>query len=192
MSLNLPRFLEFHQADYHSRFIDDAFGFALTWNCWLSDTIVPATDVIALQLLLEYWTDNFPGWAISLIFLAVVIGLNLLSVRFYGEASLALSVFKAILKLTVRQVEYWLSILKVVTIIVCSTALVYVFFSNPDRCLLFWELPSTAVRTRIMNILVRSTFIPGTLHSWTVLVDLHQYLSQLHLFSRTSHPKKSK
>lgn len=94
MSLNLPPFLEFHQADYHSRFIDDAVGFALTWNCWLSDTIAPATDVIALQLLLEYWTDNFPGWAISLIFLAVVIGLNLLSVRFYGEASLTLRCLK--------------------------------------------------------------------------------------------------
>jgi amino acid transporter, AAT family len=53
-----------------------------------------------LQLLLKYWTDNFPGWAISLIFLVVVIGLNLLTVRVYGE------------------VEYWLSLLKVVTIVI--------------------------------------------------------------------------
>lgn len=46
-----------------------------------------ASDVIALQLLLEYWTDNFPGWAISLIMLVVVIGLNLFSVKVYGEVS---------------------------------------------------------------------------------------------------------
>lgn len=44
-----------------------------------------ASDIIALQLLLQYWTDNFPGWAISLIFLVVVISLNLMSVRVYGE-----------------------------------------------------------------------------------------------------------
>lgn len=68
-----------------SRFVDDAFGFALTWNYWFNDAVSTASDLIALQLLLQYWTDNFPGWAISLIFLLVVIGLNIISVRAYGE-----------------------------------------------------------------------------------------------------------
>ena len=68
-----------------SRFVDDAFGFALTWNYWFNDAVSTASDLIALQLLLEYWTDNFPGWAISLIFLFVVIGLNVFSVKAYGE-----------------------------------------------------------------------------------------------------------
>lgn len=67
------------------RFVDDALGFALTWNYWFNDAVSTASDIIALQLLLEFWTDNFPGWAISLIFLAVVIAFNVLSVRVYGE-----------------------------------------------------------------------------------------------------------
>jgi AAT family amino acid transporter len=83
-----------------SRFVDDALGFALTWNYWFNDAVSTASDVIALQLLLQYWTDNFPGWAISLIFLIVVILFNVMSVRVYGE------------------VEYWLSLLKVITIII--------------------------------------------------------------------------
>lgn len=82
--------------------MDDALGFALTWNYWFNDACSTASDIIALQLLLEYWTNNFPGWGISLIFLVVVIAMNLLSVRVYGE------------------VEYWLSLLKVITIVVCS------------------------------------------------------------------------
>ncbi|KAA8651335.1 hypothetical protein EYZ11_000923 [Aspergillus tanneri] len=85
---------------FAGRFVDDALGFALTWNYWFNDAVSTAADVIALQLLLQYWTDNFPGWAISLIFLVVVIGLNVLSVRIYGE------------------IEYWLSLLKVITIII--------------------------------------------------------------------------
>ncbi|KAJ5718502.1 amino-acid permease [Penicillium malachiteum] len=85
---------------FAGRFVDDALGFALTWNYWFNDACSTASDIIALQLLLEYWTNNFPGWAISLIFLFVVICLNLLSVRVYGE------------------VEYWLSLLKVITIII--------------------------------------------------------------------------
>lgn len=65
--------------------MDDALGFALTWNYWFNDAVSTASDIIALQLLLQFWTDNFPGWAISLIFLVVVIGLNLMSVKVYGE-----------------------------------------------------------------------------------------------------------
>ncbi|OKL59704.1 hypothetical protein UA08_05184 [Talaromyces atroroseus] len=85
---------------FAGRFVDDAFGFALTWNYWFNDAVSTASDLIALQLLLQYWTDNFPGWAISLIFLFVVIGLNIISVKAYGEA------------------EYLLSLLKVVTIVI--------------------------------------------------------------------------
>ncbi|ETN41302.1 uncharacterized protein HMPREF1541_03237 [Cyphellophora europaea CBS 101466] len=85
---------------YAGRFVDDSLGFALTWNYWLNDAVSTAADIIAAQLLLKFWTDNFPGWAISLIILLLIIGLNLLSVRVYGE------------------VEYWLSLLKVITIVI--------------------------------------------------------------------------
>ena len=83
-----------------SRFVDDAFGFALTWNYWFNDAVSTAADLVALQIILQYWTDNFPGWALSLIFWVVLIGINLISVRAYGE------------------VEYWLSLLKIITIVV--------------------------------------------------------------------------
>lgn len=65
--------------------MDDAFGFALTWNYWFNDAVSTAADLVALQLLLKYWTDSFPGWAFSLIFLFVLVGLNIVSVRAYGE-----------------------------------------------------------------------------------------------------------
>lgn len=71
---------------FAGRFVDPAFGFALTWNYWANDAISTASDLVALQLLLKYWTDNFPGWALSLIFLFVLIGLNIVTVRAYGEA----------------------------------------------------------------------------------------------------------
>lgn len=77
----------YDDADDCRRFVDDALGFALTWNYWFNDAVSTASDIIALQLLLQYWTDNFPGWAISLIFLVVVIALNVMSVKVYGEVS---------------------------------------------------------------------------------------------------------
>ncbi|KHN93801.1 amino acid permease [Metarhizium album ARSEF 1941] len=85
---------------FAGRFVDDAFGFALTWNYWFNDAVSTAADLVALQLVLEYWTTNFPGWALSLIFWGVLIAVNVITVRAYGE------------------LEYWLSLLKVITIIV--------------------------------------------------------------------------
>lgn len=72
----------------------------MTWNYWFNNAVSVASNLIALQLLLDYWTDNFPGWAISLIFFFVLIALNIVTVKLYGE------------------IEYWLSLLKVATIIV--------------------------------------------------------------------------
>lgn len=89
---------------FAGRFVDDAFGFALTWNYWFNDAVSTASDLVALQLVLQYWTDHFPGWALSLIFWVVLIAVNLATVRAYGE------------------LEYWLSLLKVITIIVGASA----------------------------------------------------------------------
>jgi AAT family amino acid transporter len=70
---------------FAGRFVDDAFGFALTWNYWLNDAITTATDLVALQILLQYWTDNSLGWAISLIFWVLLILANIITVAAYGE-----------------------------------------------------------------------------------------------------------
>ena len=72
---------------FAGRFVDDAFGFALTWNYWFNDAVSVATDLVALQILLQYWTDNFPGWAISLIFWFALIAANIITVAAYGEVS---------------------------------------------------------------------------------------------------------
>lgn len=70
-----------------SRFVDDAFGFALTWNYWFNDAVSTASDLVALQLVLQYWTDHFPGWALSLIFWFILMAVNIATVRAYGEVS---------------------------------------------------------------------------------------------------------
>lgn len=85
---------------FAGRFVDDAFGFALTWNYWFNDAVSMASDLVALQLILQYWTNTFPGWGLALIFWVTLIAANIATVRIYGE------------------LEYWLSLLKVITIIV--------------------------------------------------------------------------
>ena len=44
-----------------------------------------ASDLVALQLILEYWTTKLPGWGLSLIFWVLLIVANIVTVRIYGE-----------------------------------------------------------------------------------------------------------
>jgi AAT family amino acid transporter len=85
---------------FAGRYVDDSFGFALTWNYWFNDAVSTAADLVALQLLVQYWTDSFPWYALGIIVWVLIVLANIIDVRAYGE------------------LEYWLSLLKVVTIII--------------------------------------------------------------------------
>ncbi|CUM64878.1 uncharacterized protein PRCAT00002494001 [Priceomyces carsonii] len=84
---------------YAKRFGSESFGFAMLTNYWLNDAISVASDLTALQLVLAYWT-NFPFYVVSLIFWVFLLFLNVIHVKLYGET------------------EYWLSLLKIVTIVI--------------------------------------------------------------------------
>lgn len=85
---------------FSARYVDDAWGFALTWNYWFNDAVSTAADLVALQLVFQYWTDSFPWYALGLIIWFLIVLANIINVRAYGE------------------VEYWLCLLKVVTIVI--------------------------------------------------------------------------
>ena len=85
---------------YATKFIDPALGFALGWNYWYNWAITIATEMVAGSLVMKYWFPNVPGIIWSAIFLAIIVGLNLLSAKAYGES------------------EFWFAGIKVVTVIV--------------------------------------------------------------------------
>jgi len=86
--------------DFATRFVDPAFGFAMSYNYWISWTVITAVDLSAAGLIMHTWVPqiSFMAW-VALFFSAIFI-LNLVSVGFYGE------------------LEYWFAILKILTILV--------------------------------------------------------------------------
>lgn len=83
---------------YATRFFSPSYGFALSWNYWFNDAVSVASDLTAAQLVLQFWTSWNP-WVISLIFWVFLVGINATHVKAYGE------------------LEYWLSSLKVATVV---------------------------------------------------------------------------
>ncbi|MCG3411948.1 amino acid permease [Staphylococcus massiliensis] len=87
---------------YATRFVDPSLGFALGWNYWFNWVITVAADVTIAAQVIQYWSplQFLPAWGWSAIFLAIIFGLNMLSVQVYGES------------------EYWFALIKVLTVIV--------------------------------------------------------------------------
>ncbi|RII34663.1 amino acid permease [Clostridium chromiireducens] len=87
-------------SSYANKFIDPALGFALGWNYWYNWAITIAAEMVAGSLLMKYWFPNVNALYWSILFLAIIVGLNILSSKAYGES------------------EYWFAGIKVVTVLV--------------------------------------------------------------------------
>lgn len=108
MSTLLPSTGSF--CDYATRFVDPAFGFAMSYNYWLNWAITTAVDLSAAALIMHTWFPalSFTSWA--LIFFAIILALNFMSVGLYGE------------------MQYWFSGIKVIAVILFILIGVLVIF----------------------------------------------------------------
>lgn len=85
---------------YATRFVDPALGFALGWNYWYNWAITIAAEIAAVSIIMKYWFPNSSSLLWTVLFIAIVLTFNLLSVKAYGES------------------EYWFAMIKVGTVIV--------------------------------------------------------------------------
>ncbi|KAJ1018483.1 hypothetical protein NDA18_006634 [Ustilago nuda] len=85
-----------------TRFLDPSLGFALGWTYWYSYGITIPTEISASAIVIQYWdTDQTINPAVWIsILLVLVIGVNALGVKYYGET------------------EFWFCLIKVIAIIV--------------------------------------------------------------------------
>ncbi|MCR3757502.1 amino acid permease [Clostridium felsineum] len=85
---------------YASKFVDESLGFALGWNYWYNWAITVAAEMVAGGLTMKFWFKGVPPAIWSIGFLVLIVALNLLSVKAYGES------------------EYWFAGIKVATVII--------------------------------------------------------------------------
>ncbi|MGL4452013.1 MAG: amino acid permease [Sarcina sp.] len=85
---------------YSTKFIDPALGFAMGWNYWYNWAITIAAEMVAGSIVMKFWFPQIPAVVWSAVFLIIIVGLNLLSARAYGES------------------EFWFATIKVVTVVI--------------------------------------------------------------------------
>ncbi|WP_235834807.1 amino acid permease [Actinomadura logoneensis] len=84
---------------YARDFIGEWAGFASGWMYWLSWAMTGVAEITAVGIYVHYWAPGFPQWLSALLALAVLLTVNLVSVRLFGE------------------LEFWFAILKVAAIL---------------------------------------------------------------------------
>src|SRR5882724_2524004 len=85
---------------YMREFYGEKWAYVTGWMYWLNWALTGIAELSAVGLYVQYWFPNMPAWATVLIALGVVLVVNLMSARAFGEF------------------EFWAAIAKVTAIVV--------------------------------------------------------------------------
>ncbi|WP_407346628.1 amino acid permease [Lactococcus petauri] len=86
-------------ASFADRYVDKAFGFAMGWNYWFNSAITVAVEAATVGVIMQFWLPHVPTWIWSTIVIALILLVNLISAKAYGEA------------------EFWMATIKVIAVI---------------------------------------------------------------------------
>ena len=81
---------------YGTKYVEGGFGFALGWNYWYNWAITVAFELVAVQFIMKFWFPDIPGFYWSAIFLAILFGINALTVKGFGESEFFFSLIKVL------------------------------------------------------------------------------------------------
>lgn len=84
---------------YSVMLVDKSWGFAMGWNYCLQWLILLPMELVAASMTIKFWpviADNLPDYMVITIFYAMIICMNLLSVKYYGLFEVIFSLLKVV------------------------------------------------------------------------------------------------
>ncbi|KAH3902727.1 related to Proline-specific permease [Saccharomycodes ludwigii] len=137
-----------------SRYVDTSLGFAIGWNYAYAYAMLVASEISAAAGVIQYWDDKTNIAVYITVLLVVIISLNFMPVKFYGEF------------------EFYFAIIKILCILGLIILSVVLFFGggpNHDRLgFRFWKHPgpfayhittgSTGRFTDVWTAIIKSGF----------------------------------
>ncbi len=112
-------------AGYARVFCGPLVSFITGWTYWYQWVVLAMCEISAVGMYMKYWSPNIEQWIPALICLAVILAINLVSVKYYGEF------------------EFWFALIKVITIIamlIVGCAMIFLGFGNDGVAIGFSNL----------------------------------------------------
>ncbi|KAJ5176403.1 General amino acid permease AGP2 [Penicillium canariense] len=82
---------------FAGRYVDEALGVAAGYNFFIFEAALVPFEIVAVSLIVNYWTSAIPVAAMNVIVLVLYTALNVFAVQWYGEAEFWLSLGKVLL-----------------------------------------------------------------------------------------------
>ncbi|WP_285641354.1 amino acid permease [Lentzea sp. NBRC 102530] len=86
--------------EYAREFVGPWAGFTSGWLYWLNWAMTGIAEITAIAIYMHKWFPDLPQWITALVALVVLVAINMLSVKLFGE------------------LEFWFSVIKVTAIVV--------------------------------------------------------------------------
>ena len=102
--------------DFSADLLGPWAGYFTGWTYWFCWIITGIADVIAIAAYSQFWFPDLPQWAPALACVGVLLSLNLITVKLFGE------------------IEFWFALIKIIAILalVCTGLyMVFVGFESP-------------------------------------------------------------
>lgn len=103
--------------DFSTDLLGPWAGFYCGWTYWFCWIITAIADVIAIAAYVQYWFPDMPAWIPAVLCVLLLLTLNLVTVRLFGE------------------MEFWFALIKIVAIvalIIMGVGLVAWGFTSPS------------------------------------------------------------
>ncbi|KAI1306097.1 hypothetical protein EDD11_004864 [Mortierella claussenii] len=123
------------------RVFDEAFSFQMTWMYFINWALTIPAELSASAVIVGFWLpadSKFPAWVVPLIIILIMVIINLVGVKAYGE------------------LEYWFSILKVITIImfiICGILVDAGVLGNVKYGMAAWHIDGAPFKGGFMGFL---------------------------------------
>jgi amino acid transporter len=115
---------------YGYRFVSPSLGFSMGWLYFYSLGILVPFEITAASIVIGYWPNSVPIAVWITIMIVVIVGLNVLPVKVYGET------------------EFWFASIKIICLVGLLILGVVLFFGGgPDTGVLgfhYWKHPGAA------------------------------------------------
>lgn len=124
----------------------DFAGFLSGWNYWFLYVLVSMAELTVIGIYVDFWTStlspdhffaNIPHWVTSLVVLLSITGVNLVSVKFFGEF------------------EFWFALIKVLAVMgMIALGIILIVFGLGDA----------NTNTGVSNLWIHGGFFPKGFH----------------------------
>ena len=94
--------------EYSREFIGDWAGYVSGWMYWLNWAATGVAEITAVGVYVQFWAPGVPQWLSALGALGVLLGVNMIAVRLFGELEFWFATVKVIAIVAFLGVGLWL------------------------------------------------------------------------------------